>query len=200
MLSVVFVASGTWVCPNGITKIIVQCVGSGASGGAGLYENGAGGGGGGAYAKTTMVPTAGRTYVVTISADAKFSYGATTYCLADGGYVGQNSTEEGVGAGGSGGTVGNCVGDVKTAGNDGASGFVFHGGKGGNSALGDIGAAGGTTGNDGEDVVVEDSHGAGGGGGGAASGGGTSGGDGSVGMVMITMFRKNLVTNVIKTD
>ena len=64
-----FNASGTWVAPNGIYAIDVECWGGGGGGGGSTRKTayGGGGGGGGGYAKTTNFSvTPGQNYQVIV--------------------------------------------------------------------------------------------------------------------------------------
>ena len=69
MASDIFTTPGTfsWVCPAGVTSIIVECWGGG---GGTRSDNGnaRGGGGGGAYARSTFSVTPGITYNITVGA------------------------------------------------------------------------------------------------------------------------------------
>jgi fibronectin-binding autotransporter adhesin len=170
----------TWVCPNGVSTIQVECWGGGGAGGLGKgvgtgASQNAGGGGGGAYARKASVPvTPGFSYTITIPPAAvsgsggqtgngqfvnggsvTFTGDSVTVTAAGGGggrniVVTTNSTNRAVG--GPGGTTAASVGDV---------GGVFAGGAG---AAGTFGALNNQ----------DNSSGAGGGGAGNAAAGGNA--------------------------
>jgi hypothetical protein len=76
-----FTASGTWVAPSGVTRVIVQLWGAGGGGGlAGLFSN-AGAGGGGAFASAVLAVTPGATYSIAVGAGggSEASGGDTTF-------------------------------------------------------------------------------------------------------------------------
>jgi hypothetical protein len=152
-----FTTSGTWVCPQGVTSIMIEAIGGGAGGrtsGSGKGNVG-GGGGGGAYSKRSAVSvTAGTSYTITIGSGGTASnaggnstatFGIVTITAA-GGSVGVASGT-GTITGGAGGTVAASAGDV---------GNVFAGGSGGSGSGNSSGSGAGA-------------GGGGGGGGGSAS-------------------------------
>lgn len=155
---VVFLATGSFTVPTGITSVIVECWAGGAGGAPDTGTGGGNGGGGGAYSRSTLAVTAGNTYTVTVGVggpsntaggDSWFNTNATI--LAKGGTI---ST---------GGQATSGIGDVKFSGGNGAAGALAGAGGGGGGGAGDAadgGAASGQT------------HGTGG-----ATGGG-DGGDG----------------------
>ena len=119
--------AGTWVCPQGVTSVIVECWGAGGGGGGGNNQ-GAGGGGGGGYAKNTITVTPGTTYYW--SAGAGGVAGPAGAGAANGGAGGAswfNSTNTtptsiaGVMAGGGGGGI------SQTNGAGGAAGVGIYG-------------------------------------------------------------------------
>ena len=170
----------TWVCPNGVSTIQVECWGGGGAGGLGKgvatgTSQNAGGGGGGAYARKASVPvTPGFSYTITIPPAAvsgsggqtgngqfvnggavTFTGDSVTVTAAGGGggrniVVTTNATSRGVG--GPAGTTAASVGDV---------GGVFAGGAGAAGTLGALNSQ-------------DNSSGAGGGGAGNAAAGGNA--------------------------
>ena len=174
-----FSASGTWVCPRGITSIKVDMLGGGGAGG-GYYDNsgnsaGGGGGGGGQALLNQVVTVVPMTsYTITLGAggtagsagaDGNAGGNTTAFSLtANGGGGGHHGAFQAGGAGGS-------AGDA-TAGSGGAGSY---GGTGGNGNTGTGGGTGGTGGTSG--------GGGGGGAGGFAGIGGNGGtpGSGTVG-------------------
>jgi hypothetical protein len=153
----VFVASGTFTVPTGVTSLKVTVVGGGGSGGgrsdSATYVGGCGGGGGGAAIKWITGITSGTAITVTIgagglpcsaTAPANGLVGGTssfgTYCSATGGSGGGYGnnlvliSQQGGGAGGIG-----TGGDLNIKGGGGALGssaFCKGGGSGGSSILG----------------------------------------------------------------
>src|SRR3989339_71035 len=63
-----FNATDTWLCPQGVTSVTVECWGGGGAGGGNTTAaDGGGGGGGGAYSKKINIAvTPGLTYTVTV--------------------------------------------------------------------------------------------------------------------------------------
>jgi len=112
----VFTASGSWVCPTGVTGVFVTLQGGGAGGGGGHSggTGGGGGGGGGLADRLFRTVTPGTTYSVTVATTA--AGGAPSAAGSGGG----NTIFDGVTAkgsfggyagsgGGSGGVWGGCV-------------------------------------------------------------------------------------------
>lgn len=167
----------TWVCPTGVTSVVVKCWGPGGAGENGTSGTRArGGGGGGAFAQDTITVVPGQSYAVHVGAgglagantgDSFFVDALTVY--ARGGSHGSGF------AGGGGGTVGASVGATRFAGGDGAGAGIGKtgggggGGGAGDSANGTIGTAGG--------LSVATTGGPGGAGGSAGGGAGGAGGD-----------------------
>lgn len=95
--SVVFTASGSWVCPRGVTEVILHGVGGGGGGGGGSRNaagttNPSGAGGGGALLGVARVAvTPGTTYTVTIGTGGTGGAGATVDGTAGAG--GQDGTD-----------------------------------------------------------------------------------------------------------
>ena len=143
-----FTASGTWVCPAGVTSVQVGCWGGGGSGGsagaraAGNYTA-AGGGAGGTYCSNTVQVTAGNTYSFTVASGGAgagvsgtssgingnqggtttfgTSGSLTTPVVANGGPGGQGANASTAGAATNGTTTGSS-GGTATAGGTGAAG------------------------------------------------------------------------------
>ncbi len=133
--------SGTWVAPEGVTSITVECWGAGGGGGDDtvVSSGGGGGGGGGAYARVESFPvTPGVSYSFQVgtggsaAAPGGSSSFNTDTCIAAGG--GGGSSANG-GAGGAGGSASSpTTGDVTYAGGNGSAGISSFGGGGGGSA------------------------------------------------------------------
>jgi len=146
---VIYWASGTWVAPSGVNRVLVEVWGGGAGGGGqNLTSDGAGGGGGGAYSrKENIAVTPGNSYTVNVGSGG---IGGTGACgqgggpswfsaegtvFSPGGLPGCNST--GVPpAGGLGGTAAAGIGDVRYSGANGGAG---------NNATGGLGGPGGSS-------------------------------------------------------
>ena len=154
--------TGTWVCPPGITSVIVECWGAGGGGGGGNSQ-GAGGGGGGGYAKNTITVIPGTTYywsaglggaagpagtgAVNGVAGGSSWFNSTNVAptsiagvMASGGGGGISQTNGAGGAGGSG-----IYGTTLFSGGAGSAGLNLanNGGGGGGGAAGTIGAGSG---------------------------------------------------------
>lgn len=172
-----FNASGSWVAPNGVTSVKVECWGGGGAGAHSAGSGPAGGGGGGAeYARNAAVAvTPGNTYNFTVGAGAPYSAtntapsgGTSTFTgdaavtvIAHGG-ASANSSNGAAGGSGSGSSVHHNGGNGATT--------AFGGGGGGGGAAG--------TNNVGGLANPGQSSGAGGSGGVGGSAGGGSGGTG----------------------
>lgn len=205
-----FTASGTWVCPTGVTVIYISACGGGGGGGGGAgfsSSYGAGGGGGGGAAEfvimTPVAVTPGVTYTITIGAGGpagasgsagnpgssgtnggitSFAQGSTTLITLQGG-VAATGGNVSTGAGGIGGNYGGQDGGDAQGGSLGGDG-----GSGGSGPFGTGGGGGraGTPG--GVSPKLGLGYGTGGGGGGASwgsSGSGAAGGAGTPGFLMI---------------
>jgi len=156
----------SWVVPDGVSSIQVECWAPGGSSNKHMSA-----GGGGAYAKTNNIPViSGDTYQVYVGQTlptgyAQDSYSVDNLCRAVGG---QCSYADPFPPGGSipglGGNSLNCVGDVKVSGGKGGWTGSF-------ASSGTAGGGGGCAGNDGQ-------NGGDGGAGGAGSYGGGTGGNG----------------------
>jgi len=141
---VVYLASGSFTVPTGITQVIVECWAGGAGGAPDGSLAGGNGGGGGAYSRSTLTVTPGNTYTVTRgaggasnTAGADSWFGSAATILAKGGTI---ST---------GGQASAGIGDVKFSGGLGATGATAGVGGGGGGGAGDAadgGAASGQTG------------------------------------------------------
>ena len=196
-----FTSSGTWTRPEGVVKVRVRMVGSGA-GGAGGYGGpnvGGPGGGGGAYAEATVDVSGVETWDVTVGASGSGGGGGDT-TAGDGGdgdpsifgHAGEAEVVKaeggngGVGgslsnrAGGDGGSIAGSTGDVVANGGDGDLSVSQQGGAGGSSmfagATRPVLDSAGRTGSP---------YGGGGSGGSGAGALGDDGGDGRVGIVII---------------
>lgn len=139
----VYTSNGTFVVPEGVTEITVECWGGGgAGGGQNSNSDGGGGGGGGAYSKLNSFSVIeGQSfdfYVGTggIGITGKGGDGGDTYflnrttCLAKGGIGGSPSTVTPP-DGGTGGASTASVGDVKYSGGQGEKGRDSNTGQGG---------------------------------------------------------------------
>lgn len=215
-----FTADGTWVKPNGVTKVTVECWGAGGGGGGASNNNqGGGGGAGGQYAIKVVTYNAARqsiTYVVgtggpggsgassgTVGEDTDWQSGVV---VAKGGAFGVANN----GAGGVGSTTGG-VGDTVYEGGDGAAGAVNSGAGGGGAGSGGaggdavgVGAGGGTTQNGGNggaglssssDGNPGNNYGGGGSGGKRTTVTSRTGGAGAQGYIRITYSRRLLSIN-----
>jgi len=168
-------STSTWVCPDGVTQIAVECFGRGGDGGSSLSAAGGGGGGGGAYARLNalaVTPFASYTVTVPSSAGSDTWFGSPSTVLAKCGANGGNAALLATpGVSGAGGNAAHCIGDVTWSGGDGSAGTLLAVGAGGGGAGedGDGGDASGTT---------AGTAGPFGGGAGASSGAGTINGGG----------------------
>jgi len=204
---------GTWVCPERVTELTVECWGGG--GGGSSYTQGTwDGGGGGAYARALIAVSSGTSYSYTV---AKKASGALEYVGRDGYDTYWESGSQVKAAGGKGGnrdlypsgapggSTQDCHGDVKYAGGRGgigdAQGNKPGAGGGGAGSTGPGGNASGLTAGLG---TME--YGGDGGAGGSAGpgkpgqnyGGGGSGsepawvpaGDGAPGLLLLTYIVK----------
>ena len=213
-----FTESDVFIVPAGVTEITVEVWGSGGAGGGstragGGSARGGGGGGGGAYASSILTVEPGQELQVVIGIGGAGVNGDdgnpgnpslvgpdanpdNALVLARGGSGGIGNTAGGNPAGGAGGTVEDCIGQVRIAGHngeDGATGKACKSGAGGDGAYlggGDGGAAatsGNQYGNPGEIP--------GGGGGGSrtqGNGGPHIGGAGGAGKVVIAWVTHEL--------
>lgn len=125
-----YVLDTTWVCPNYVESVVVECWGAGGFG-ATRTTNGVGGGaGGGAYAKKTMAVTPGQSYTVKCGV---FSSAPHTWFASSGTVFargGSNAAQDSA-VGGAGGSAALSIGDI-----------VYAGGSGG-TTVGASGAGGG---------------------------------------------------------
>lgn len=175
-----FTANGTWVCPRGVTSILLDIVGGGGGGGgsqASDSSSGAGGGGGGGLKNQSVSVTALNFYTITVG-----SAGAASNTTGGNGGNGGNSTAFGFTGTGGGGGQGSAAAGISNA--TGGTAGDATAGAGGNGTTtnqqgsnGNTGTGGGTPGTGGAAF-----GGAGGGGGGGAGGvGGSHGGNGGTG-------------------
>ncbi|MEI6821055.1 MAG: LamG-like jellyroll fold domain-containing protein, partial [Bacteroidota bacterium] len=156
-------ATGTWICPAGVTSVNVYLWGGGGGGGSwggGIpttYANGGGGGGGACSVNTNVTVVPGTSYTVTVgsggAAGSGTAAGATggassvaatgfTTLTAAGGTGGAKASNTANAAGGTGGTTG--TGTVHAGGNGSigyySTGYTGNGGgAGGSSGIGGIG-------------------------------------------------------------
>lgn len=151
----IYIVSGSFTVPPGVTTLDVECWGGGGSGfgwghGATINE-GAAGGGGGAFARGNVAVTPGHTYSYTVS-PATF-YGVGTPTNQDGGstsFVGDGGAEVLAVGGtsghtltsGPGGLASACIGTTTFSGGNGGagSGTAATGGAGGGGGAGSKGA------------------------------------------------------------
>lgn len=187
--SELFVSTGTFTAPAGVTRVFLTMVGAGGGGATGTTDtSGGGGGGGGAMVINypfTVVP--GNNYTVTIN-----SGGATS---TDGGTTSFDTLivkgGKGAPAGGSvGGLSGNAVAlNVSSIGigNNGGTGEAGTGARYGGAGAGTIFGAGGDGGASGANNGANAANGTGAGGGGGGSSGVSAGtgGSGGSGFVIV---------------
>lgn len=143
----IYLSSATWTKPEGLTKVVVTCLGAG--GGSGYTYNAStlrgGGGGGGSFAMAEIDAadlasteailvgaggTAGTSQTVHGGAGGTSSFGA--HCSAGGGQGGKSATSSGTALGGAGGVA--TIGLVRAAGFPGLDNAPL-GAGGGGSAL-----------------------------------------------------------------
>lgn len=211
-----------WVCPQGVTSVVVELWGGGGGAGGNVVVFGsAPGGGGGAYSKKTVSVSYGNTYQIIIGSGGA---GAPNSSFPTAGQSGQNSVFGSslvVAVGGSGGAylsnygIGGqsslCVGDITYSGGNGSDRpNEYYGGGGGgsagtgsngNNASGYIGATAVIGGGSGGNAGVGDplyilpgvAGSPGGGGGGAgATSLGPGGGSGADGKAVLTYSKRTL--------
>jgi hypothetical protein len=190
-----YTANGSFVVPQGVTRLRVRAIGGGGGGGGNFGNGGGGGGGGGGYAEGIFAVGPGQVIAVTVgAAGAAGTNGSGTASGNSGGNGGASSFgaflsaaggqggggalaggqgNSGPGGSGSGGAV-NMAGSAGNAGlNAGPNGFGGHGGAasaggGGGAASSGLPSAGGFPG-----------------GGGAGGGGGFAGAAGAPGLVIV---------------
>ncbi|HAH24568.1 MAG TPA: hypothetical protein DCL77_12595, partial [Prolixibacteraceae bacterium] len=220
-----FTASGSFLVPPGVFRILVECWGGGGGGGgcqkSSSVTSGSGGGGGAYNANTlTVIPT--ESYTVTVGASGSVvingngGNGGTTTVTGPGGTVSANggtggaSNNGAIGTGGTGGIYNGGNGGLATsngAGGGGGAGNTGNGQPGSNTAAG-AGGSGSIPGGIGGSVQLGDLAGnigiaPGGGGGGAHQFGNTNskaGGIGAKGYVVISYPCTNSLTSVAGTD
>jgi hypothetical protein len=175
----IFTSSGNWVCPAGVTSVILFGAGGGGGGGGGYGPiNNAGGGGGGGGAKGATIPVTvvpGTTYAVTIGGGGAGGGGGAPGAAGGGGGTtsfGSLASFIGGDAGGAGSSVAGGAGG--TGDNPGGAGGSSGAGAGGSTcrAPAVFGGAG--------SAAASSSSGGGGGGAGALPG--STGGAGGVGL------------------
>ena len=205
--SQLFTSSGTWVCPAGVTKVLVTMSGGGAGGSGGYYNMSGGGGSGAETAKRIGIDvTPGNSYTITVGAagtggvgwndgtDGGYSQFHSSAYRVLGGNKGVKATSVKSSTGGvavegnSMDASGQSAGDFDSTGSGkGAGGggqYQTAGGGGGGSAFGRGGNGGGNN----TDGVDATGYGAGGGGAGWNASVHRNGGDGSPGFVLIEYF------------
>ena len=214
-----FTASGTWLCPAGVTTIQVEAYGGGGGGGFGgpTSKYGGGGGGGGAYSinsSVTVVP--GTTYNITVGAGGARGVSATqngAAGVASTAIFGATTVTALPGQGGlsySNGRTGGAGGLAGTySGGNGVTGSTTYsgggGGCGGATGNGSIGVTstagtggGGVAGNGGNGSTNNSKQGQTGisfGGGGGGGTGASNGGNGASGYVLLTYFLTPTITS-----
>jgi len=191
-----YTSNGSWTCPDGVTSVVVECLGGGGNTGIRNTNYGNGGAGGGGYARSTVSVTPGTTYSFTVAGSAQNTqFNSNQVVGYAGGSVADNTGTHG--AGGSG------IGDVVYTGGNGAdgtgtgSGYSGGGGEGaestanGHNASGTTGGTGGTGGDGGAgrtssgNAVGGGNYG-GGAGGAYRSSGSRSGASGGTGWLKLT--------------
>lgn len=169
-MGAVTAGAATWTCPDGVYRISVVCVGSGAGGASGGFVNG-GGGGALAYIQDYAV-TPGSTYAVQAGvAGTAAGDGATSYFVASTLISGGGGATNGVG----GNVYGNTPGTIVTGyrGGDGGASATLGGGGGGAGGYTGRGGNGGTSSGASPNLVSQSgANSTGGGGGGGSTGGG----------------------------
>lgn len=192
-----FTSDTTWVCPNYVQSVVVECWGAGGFGGSRTTNGGGGGAGGGAYALKTMSVTPGQSYTVKCGV---FVSAPHTWFSSSGTVFARGGSDAAVNtaAGGAGGSAALSIGDVVYAGGSGGTAVSSGGGGGAGAETTAAGQNGGTptpgTGTypGGSGAIVEgngqDSPAVAGGGGGALriASGTRLGGNGGSGQVKLT--------------
>jgi len=129
-----YTASGTWVCPSGVTSVDVECLAGGSGGRRPSGGSGGRGGGGGAYSKKvgiTVVP--GNSYTVTVGAGgAENAFGSDSWFINTSTVLAKASVTVGVG-----GLASSSIGDTK-----------YNGGSGGIPGMDKLGGGGGGSSDD----------------------------------------------------
>lgn len=164
--SALFLKSGTWVCPPGVTSVCVVCIGAGGGGmhySSGTYAM-AGGAGGALSYKNNYAVTPGTSYTVTVgtggmagaystgsTAGGQSIFASTSVCHAAGGAPGRYATPTasttsrfGDGGGDGGGVYHHLWSSgYGPQGGGGAGGYSGSGGTGGYNSVGATSGAGG---------------------------------------------------------
>lgn len=201
--SQLFLSSGTFVAPTGVTIVYITMVGAGGSGGGAGSSSGGGGGGGGGeqFINRPYVVVAGNSYTITINAGGSGvsvtnnvggnSGGTTVFdTLTATGGTGGSTTATGGGGGGIGAiTNSNSIsvsdqraGNSSIQGGNGCKGTAAGGpGGGGGGTIGGYGGTGGNAGAGGADALAN----SGGGGGGMGNGATGHAGSGGTGFVLV---------------
>jgi hypothetical protein len=198
-----FTSNGSWTCPQGVTRVMVECWGAGGGGGSRSSNGTAGGGGGGAYVRSILNVIPGNSYTIVVgSGGAANSNGGNTsfhtnLVMAEGGKGGSLNNS----AGGAGGLGANSIGSFWFNGGTGANGGSNGGGGGGgagsaangsNGSNQNGGAGGALNGGNGGGGATSNANGNpgsnyGGGGGGARRSSGTrNGGTGANGLLIVS--------------
>lgn len=196
-------ATGTWVCPAGITSVNIEAWGGGGAGGGATATNkSGGGGGGGGYRSGTLVVIPGTSYTVTVGGNGTGGTGngpaggnSTFVTITANGGSGGTGASGGNGTGGAGGTgarnggAGDDGSNSVSGGGGGSAGATAIGGDANGSTAGAAGAGGGAIGATGVTSGNGDdgnAPGSGGSGGRKNSGTNRSGGSGGKGRITIT--------------
>lgn len=202
----IFISSGTFVAPVGVTTVYLTVVGGGGGGGGTNNVSSGGGGGGGAVVNYAYTVVPGNSYSVTVGAGGAGGASGGSNTGTNGGDSVFDSTggailgPGGIGGGGSGGNGGaggaanlNASASVATgggpsggyvsvSGGNGAKGVTTQGGGGGGSITGKGATAPGSANTDGANAAAN----SGGGGSGASTNGANGkGGNGGSGVVMV---------------
>jgi hypothetical protein len=159
--SQVYVSSGSWTAPAGVTSVVAEVWGGGGAGGGNATNaDGGGGGGGGGYSSATVVVVPGSPYSFTVGGAGTGVAGGTgnpggdsffidaTTVMAKGGAGGNPPVAGAGGVGGAGGAAGSGVGTTKFSGGTGGTGRNNNTGRGGPGGSSAGTAADGTSGID----------------------------------------------------
>lgn len=134
------VGNGTWICPDFVYSVAVECWGAGGGGGnvaSGASAAAAGGGGGGAYSYKVFTVEPGVVYNLSVGAGASggTSPGGNTWFSSSGLMLAVGgASNNGTIGGAAGGVSGSCIGDIIFAGGAGGNGLNASGGGGGGAA------------------------------------------------------------------
>lgn len=182
-----FLASGTYNVPTGVTKVLVEVCGAGGGGGGGRGGAGAGGGGAGAWIQAEVTVTGGGSETITLGAAGTGGILNVSGTAGAASTFGTKVTAGGGGGGntfGSGGAagIGTSIGTlVAEGGQAGFANVAGAGGQGGGHGLTEQGGGAGGVEVSGTGGIGELSCG---GGGGAKTVG--TGGNGKLGYILVT--------------